>query len=188
VARPANEPGRLREIVSHRTTTPVTIRRVDFLIRPLRRDDREAVVALSLRAWAPVFASIEQVLRGSGVYEAQHPDWRASQREAVERVCARDAMTVWVAEGAGTVAGFTAVQLHESDRMGEIYMLAVDPPYQRRGIASALTEVATHWVADQGMTTLMVETGGDAGHAPARATYDRAGFTLLPVSRYFKRL
>ena len=31
------------------------------------------------------------------------------------------------------------------------------------------------------MTTVMVETGGDPGHPPARAIYERAGFTLLPV-------
>jgi hypothetical protein len=34
----------------------------------------------------------------------------------------------------------------------------------------------------------MVETGGDPGHAPARRTYERSGFTLLPIARYFKNL
>ena len=34
----------------------------------------------------------------------------------------------------------------------------------------------------------MVETGGDPGHAPARATYSATGFTLLPVARYFQLL
>jgi hypothetical protein len=34
----------------------------------------------------------------------------------------------------------------------------------------------------------MAETGGDPGHAPARAVYERAGFTLLPVARYFRTL
>jgi hypothetical protein len=29
----------------------------------------------------------------------------------------------------------------------------------------------------------MVETGGDPGHAPARAVYDKAGFVQLPVVR-----
>lgn len=155
-------------------------------IRPLNPHDRDAVVRLSLRAWAPVFASLERLLRGSGVYEAQHPDWRVTQRQAVEQACDTEHIHVWVAELGTIIAGFTAVQLHDADRMGEIYMLAVDPPHQRQGIASSLTEFATGWIADNGMTTVMVETGGDPGHAPARATYERAGFTPLPITRYFK--
>ena len=84
------------------------------------------------------------------------------------------------------MAGFTAAVLHTDDRMGEITMLAVDPAHQRRGVGSRLTAVATAWLGEQGMTTVMVETGGDPGHAPARATYERAGFTLVPVARYFR--
>jgi hypothetical protein len=38
------------------------------------------------------------------------------------------------------------------------------------------------------MTVAMVETGGDSGHAPARRDYEKAGYTLLPVARYFKAL
>ncbi|MBC8090439.1 MAG: GNAT family N-acetyltransferase [Pseudonocardia sp.] len=159
---------------------------MDPLIRPLSEDDHEPVVDLSLRAWAPVFASIEQVLRGSGVFEAQHPDWRATQRVAVQQACHDE--QVWVADVDGAVAGFVACQLHTDDLMGEIYMVAVDPPFQRRGVASALTAHALRWFAEQGMTTVMVETGGDPGHAPARATYERAGFTALPSVRYFRTL
>jgi GNAT superfamily N-acetyltransferase len=155
-------------------------------IRPYTAGDLEAVVALSLRAWAPVFASVEEALRGSGVYEAQHPDWRVTQRDAVEQTCSAEQVRVWVADVEGTVAGFTAVQLHEADRMGEIYMLAVDPAHQRRGIGAGLTSFAVRWIAEQGMTTVMVETGGDPGHAAARATYERAGFTALPSVKYFR--
>lgn len=158
-------------------------------IRRYAEADLDAVVALSLRAWAPVFTSIERLLCGSGVYEAQYPGgWRAPQQQAVRAACLDADAAVWVAEVDAEVAGFTAARLHESDRMGEIHMLAVDPAFQRRGIASELTETATGWIRDAGMTSAMVETGGDAGHAPARATYERAGYTLLPISRYFKAL
>ncbi|MEG3941431.1 hypothetical protein QT995_25235 [Microcoleus sp. S36b_A3] len=34
----------------------------------------------------------------------------------------------------------------------------------------------------------MVETGGDPGHERARHTYEKAGFELFPVARYFKKL
>jgi hypothetical protein len=39
-----------------------------------------------------------------------------------------------------------------------------------------------------GMDIAVVETGGDSGHAPARAAYETAGFTLLPIARYFRLL
>jgi hypothetical protein len=41
---------------------------------------------------------------------------------------------------------------------------------------------------DAGMSIAMVETAGDPGHAPARHTYEKAGFELFPVARYFKTL
>jgi hypothetical protein len=34
----------------------------------------------------------------------------------------------------------------------------------------------------------MVETGGDSGHERARHTYEKVGFELFPVARYFKKL
>jgi hypothetical protein len=93
-------------------------------IRPFDDGDADAVVGLSLRAWAPVFASLEQAL-GSEIFRRQHPDWREDQRRAVEAVCAAQKGRVWVAEvgGAGAV-GFVAVELHHPERsMGEISML-----------------------------------------------------------------
>ena len=72
--------------------------------------------------------------------------------------------------------------------VGEIYMLGVDPAFQGRGLGSALTEHAHTEMTDAGMAVAMVETGGDPGHAPARRTYEKAGYTGLPIVRYFKLL
>ena len=38
------------------------------------------------------------------------------------------------------------------------------------------------------MSVAMVETGGDPGHARSRHTYEKVGFELFPVARYFKKL
>ena len=51
-----------------------------------------------------------------------------------------------------------------------------------------LTTFALDRMRDAGMNVAMVETGGDPGHAPARRSYEKAGFTLLPIGRYFKAL
>jgi GNAT superfamily N-acetyltransferase len=157
-------------------------------LRPYDPADEDAVVALAVRAWAPVFASMERVLAGSGVYEAFYPDWEAAQAEAVRSALRDDGMHVLVAEAGGAPAGFVAARLLRDDDMGEIHMVAVDPAVQRQGIGAALTAAATDWIAAAGVRIAMVETGGDPGHGPARATYAAAGYTAMEVVRYFKRL
>ena len=146
------------------------------------------MIDLSLRAWAPVFASLEHVL-GSEIFRRMHPDWREDQRRVVEDVLAAKKGQVWVAEVVGAAVGFVAIELHHPERsMGEISMLAVDPDYQGGGIGTALTEFALDRLEDAGMKVAMVETGGDPGHAAARRTYEKAGYVLLPIARYFKNL
>lgn len=161
---------------------------MQLIVRSFEERDEDAVVALSIRAWSPVFASVEGVLGESGVYALLHDDWRVDQQRAVRDACGAQGMRVWVAEQDSVVAGFVAARLDHSARMGEVYMIAVDPAFQREGIGAALTAVALEWFKDNGMAVAMVETGGDPGHAPARRTYEQAGFTCLPIARYFKKL
>ena len=103
-------------------------------IRAFRDDDLDTIVALSLRAWAPVFASVRTVL-GDAIFLRLHPDWE-----------------------------------------------------QRRGVGMLLAERAVGHMRERGIDIAVVETGGDPGHAPARAAYEAAGFTLLPIARCFRLL
>ena len=159
-----------------------------MVIEPYEKAMLDAIVRLSLRAWEPVFASLRDAM-GPAVFRAFYRnDWRAAQRRAVESVCSDEAVHVWVASEGARTAGFVALKLHPEDQMGEIYMIAVDPDFQRRGIATSLTSHAIDWFRNAGMSIVMVETGGDPGHAPARRAYESSGFRLLPVARYFKSL
>ncbi len=157
-------------------------------IEPYEPHHLDAIIRLSLRAWAPVFDSIQKAMNAD-VYQAFYPNhWRVSQQKAVEDVCAAEDTNVWVAIDAGSTVGFVAVKLHSEDSMGEIYMVAVDPEFQGRGIGTTLIEFAPCWMKDAGMSIAMVETGGDPGHERARHTYEKVGFELFPVARYFKKL
>ena len=119
-----------------------------------------------------VFDSLKEAL-APAVWEQFYPDgWRTSQEKSVRDACASADFKTWVAIEGGAVAGFVAVRFHEG-KLGEIYMIAVDPDYQRRGIAMALTDFAVDRMKDAGMEIAMVETGGDWGHAPARAAYEK---------------
>ncbi len=157
-------------------------------IEPYNPHHLEAVIHLSLRAWNPVFDSIQTAINPE-IYQAFYGDnWQVSQQKAVEEVCTDETSHVWVAIASGATVGFIAVKLHPKDSMGEIYMVAVDPDFQCHGIGTALIEFAIAWIKDHKMSIAMVETGGDPGHAPARHTYEKIGFELFPVARYFKKL
>ena len=156
--------------------------------REFRESDLEIVVDLSLRAWAPVFASVREVM-GDDIFLRLHPDWRAGQAEAVRSSCLDPERDSFVGVVDGRVVGFVVVALNAfHERMGVIDIIGVDPDYQRRGVSSRLTELATEHMRSHGMDIAVVETGGDPGHAPARRTYAGAGMHHVEVARYFKRL
>jgi GNAT superfamily N-acetyltransferase len=140
-----------------------------------------------VRAWAPVFASLEEALGGE-LFTRLRGDWRQGQSAAVRQVLADDTVRAWVAEAEHRVAGFVAATLHPGSDIGEIAMIAVEPDRQGAGIGTALLQTATEWLRDAGMSVAMVETGGDPGHLAARMTFDKAGFTPLAVARFFKAL
>jgi len=159
-----------------------------MVIEPYEDSKLDEIVRLSLRAWEPVFESLQAAMLPE-VYRAFYRgDWQAAQRAAVESVCADEDVHVWIASGESRTSGFVALKLHPEDQMGEIYMIAVDPDFQRRGIATSLTSHSVEWFRNAGMSIVMVETGGDPGHAPARRAYESSGFRVLPVARYFKTL
>jgi ribosomal protein S18 acetylase RimI-like enzyme len=162
---------------------------MDAQIRPMREPDLPAIVALSLAAWEPVFHSFEQIL-GPTMFRLQYPDWRAGQQKVVETICLnREKHTTVVAEVGGAVAGFLAYELNaEEEHIGEVSLLAVHPDYQNRGIGTALNMFALERMKEAGMRLAVVGTGGDPGHAPARRSYEKAGYTALPLVRYYKDL
>ena len=160
----------------------------DTIIREFRKEDLGAIVELSLRAWEPVFASVRHVL-GDDIFLRLHPSWKEDQTEAVRSACTNEERDVFVAVVDVRPVGFVAVALNAfHEGMGMIDIIGVDPDYQRRGISSRLTEFATKHVRSRGMDIAVVETGGDPGHQPARAVYEAAGFTHLPIARYFRLL
>src|SRR5215469_16470552 len=107
---------------------------MEFAIRPIREHDLEALEELAVLAWAPVFASLQNVL-GPEIDAILHPDWRQRQREEVRRYCAdTPGAIVLIAEVGGAVAGFIAYELRHDTQRGVVNLLAVHPEYQNQGI------------------------------------------------------
>jgi GNAT superfamily N-acetyltransferase len=158
-------------------------------VRPFEESDLDAIVEFSLRAWEPVFESLREVL-GDAIFARLHqPDWRTVQADAVRSSCTDEDRDVFVAVVRGLPVGFATVALNAyHERMGVVDAIAVDPAYQRRGIATQLMDRAAEHMREWGMDIAVVETGGDSGHAPARSMYEASGYTELPVVRYLKLL
>ena len=149
----------------------------------MREGDVDAIAALSLRSWAPVFVSLREAM-GERLFDHFYAgDWQSYQEADVRRAC--DAYRVLVAESDGAVIGFTAIDISDGRTEGEIYMLAVDPSAQGQGVGTQLTTAAVDIIRAAGFALAMVGTGGDPGHMAARATYRKAGFTPLPGEQLF---
>ena len=156
-------------------------------IRPFKPEHLEDILALSLRAWEPVFISVKQNFDPE-LYEYYYPDWRAHQKKDVEKACQDQEITVWVALSDDTITGFVAYKLDVSEKTGEIHMIAVDPDFQRRGISSKLIDFATRKMQEAKMEICMIGTGADPGHGPARKNYEKSGFKPWHNVIYFKKL
>jgi ribosomal protein S18 acetylase RimI-like enzyme len=157
-------------------------------IKPYQPQHREAVLALSLAAWEPVFQQMEPEVPDY-VFNAFYPNgWQARQMADIEAYIDNEAELIWVALQDDHIVGWIGGRIHREDSMGEIYILAVSPECQRQGVAHMLMEQVNAHMRGQGLAMIMVETGDDSGHAASRATYESAGFERWPVARYFRRL
>jgi ribosomal protein S18 acetylase RimI-like enzyme len=161
---------------------------VNLLIRAFTAGDLDKVVELSVLAFEPVFRSFERTL-GPRIYPLVHPDWRKRLRAELETNCRdEEKANLLVSEVDGRVAGFLDYRLHEAEKRGEIRFMAVHPQYQNRDIGTELNSAALQRMKAAGMRLAQVSTGGAEVQAPARRSYEKAGFTALPLVRYYKKL
>jgi GNAT superfamily N-acetyltransferase len=158
-------------------------------VRAYEESDLEPIVELSLRAWKPVFESMRTVL-GDAIFARLHqPDWTTLQAQAVRTSCTSGDYDVFVAVADDRPVGFATVALNAfHDGMGVVDMIAVDPAYQQRGIATHLMNRCAEHMRANGMDIAAVGTGGDPGHAPARALYQALDYSPLLGVRYLKLL
>jgi len=86
------------------------------------------------------------------------------------------AVTLWSAWDGDDLLGLGALKELEAGH-GELKSMRTAPAHLRRGVARAMLE---HLVAEgraRGYNRLSLETGSNPPFAPARALYERAGFT-----------
>ena len=86
----------------------------------------------------------------------------------------------------GRLAGFCWTKVHPDARppLGELYVVAVDPDFQRLGLGRALVVAGLHWLHRQrGLDTTMLYV--DAAHQRAVGLYQSLGFEVDHVDRAY---
>jgi ribosomal protein S18 acetylase RimI-like enzyme len=158
----------------HAMDTP----RPNVMMRPVRADDPPHLERVRQAAFAPVFASFRAIL-GDDLYDlAQAREDAAQGTLLVALLTPESGWEVYVAEVAGTVVGFVALQLNHETHVGEIGLNAVHPDHAGKGVGTAMYNFAVARMKAAGMRVATVATGGDPSHAPARRAYEKAGFTV----------
>ena len=128
----------------------------ELTVRMARPDEREELEALQRRSSLALGEYNEQL-------EAE-PDAIHLPLEQIERG------GVIVAELDDRLAGFAAVII--DDEVAELDGLFVDPVYWRRGIGSALVDIAVHEARRQGLAMMVV------ANPSARPFYEKCGFAV----------
>lgn len=158
------------------------------VIRPARPEDAERCGEIAVAAWERVFDAWRELI-ADGPWRDSFGDWQQRKRASVEGQIRDHCAAAAVTEIDGEVAGFVTWRLHGERGVGEISNNAVDPTHQGRGIGTAQIRHVLELLREAGMTSARVLTGGDTGHAPARAMYRNAGFTRgIPYVEYFMEL
>lgn len=107
-------------------------------IAPYESGHRDEILALSLRAWTPVFAKLELAVMPY-IFSAFYPEgWSVRQLTDIARFLHEERQNAFVASVNDVIVGWVGFRVHPTESMGEIYMLAVDPSAQRQGVATAL--------------------------------------------------
>jgi mycothiol synthase len=121
-----------------------------------------------------------------------HPDQGGWVRGTLARRMAEpwfDPSLFLLAEDAACLAGFDWLKVHEPDgrdpRIGEIFVIGVDPGHQGLGLGRALAVEGLGRVAARGITTGMLFVAAE--NAPALALYRALGFTVHRTDRAYVR-
>ncbi|CAM3345645.1 mycothiol synthase [Occultella aeris] len=143
---------------------------------PSQTEPTSAVDGVRVRTFDP--GRDEQAwLTVNGRAFADHPEQGRMSRADLEARMAQpwfDRRLLWLAEDVNSGRTLGSMWVKISDRVGEIYVLGVDPDAQGRGIGGLLTAHAMAAFAARDLTGLELYVEGE--NAPAIAVYERAGF------------
>jgi mycothiol synthase len=133
-----------------------------------------AVDGVTIRGYRDSDAA--EVLRVNAAAFAHHPEQGAMDAANLAERMAEpwfDPAGLLVADEGDRLLGFHWTKQH-SPELGEVYVVAVDPAAQGRGLGRAITAVGLDHLAGLGVRRILLYVESD--NAPAIATYSHLGF------------
>lgn len=137
-------------------------------VRTFRSGDDAAVVALNNRAFS------------------DHPEQGSWTVHTLRTRMAQD----WfdpagfvIAEAGAEIVGFCWTKLHDDERAGEIYVIAVEPARQGTGLGRALVVAGLESIAQRHITRGILYV--DASNQAAVGLYESLGFSTTRINRAF---
>ena len=131
-----------------------------------------------------------ELLRVNNAAFSWHPEqggW--TEQDIADRIAAAwfdpEGLFLAVDDGTGALCGFHWTKVHD-DRLGEVYVLGVDPAARGRGLGRALTLRGLEHLANRletGESTVMLYVESD--NAAAIKTYESLGFTAVAKDTAF---
>jgi mycothiol synthase len=81
----------------------------------------------------------------------------------------------------GRLLGFHWTKVHSDEQppIGEVYVVAIDPDVQGKGLGRFLTLAGLHYLRNRGLGTVLLYT--EADNTAAVHTYERLGFQQFHV-------
>ncbi len=97
----------------------------------------------------------------------------------------REVYGIYMAVVDGSVVGFVYVQFYEWNRLAQIQGLAVDPGYQRQGVATELVKKAERFAREKGARGVYVDT--PTLNRKGRDFYEAVGYSYgYEMPRYYE--
>ena len=158
----------------------------EFIVRGYVTGDWAAVLDICIAAFTQIHEGFERAL-GRELFQLVYPDWKASNEAYLRSLCeSNECERMLVAEFQGSVVGFIHYEFDQVRASGTLGLNAVHPRWQRRGIASSMYQRVFRILREKGSRFVQVGTGGDPAHVPARAAYEKCGFSPIPRRSLFQ--
>lgn len=161
------------------------VRELRQLRRPLPVD---AQTDLEVRAFQPGVDDMAwlDVNNRAFAWHPEQAEWSAVELRSKQAQAWFDPQGFLLHERDGRIAGFCWTKVHDEldPPAGEIFVVGVDPDFQGLGLGRALVVAGANCLSRQGLTQILLYVESD--NAPALAVYERLGFEVDHVRRWYR--
>ena len=160
-----------------KNTSPAVIVPPDgFSIRRPTAEECLRFAEIAVEAWQPIWAASRR-MQGDELFAAMG-DVAKSKYDATLKLLTDPAAFGYGLFCGNEPAGFCAWRIAAvpGGKCGVVSLNGISDAYKGRGLGHLMQNFVTRDMLSNGISYAKVLTGGDEGHAPARRTYEKAGF------------